>query len=308
MADLILVADDDPDIARFVEVNLKLDGFEVAVANDGEQALQMALELHPSLILLDVMMPKMNGVEVCRHIRADRRTAQTNVIMLTAKSLGADKIAGLTAGADDYIIKPFDPLELVARVHSTLRRTREMRAQSPLTGLPGNVTIEAEVKHRLNGDQQFAICYADLDNFKAFNDHYGFMRGDKIIVFTADTIVRVASEVDENSFVGHIGGDDFLILTVASAVEKLCSKIIEQFDSGVASFYDTVDAERGYIEVENRQKVANRFAMLSISIGVAIANPATVDDHRRIAETATEMKTFAKTQEGSVYAIDRRRQ
>jgi diguanylate cyclase (GGDEF)-like protein len=307
MADLILIADDDPDIARFVEVNLKLDGFEVAVAADGEQALQMAIELHPSLILLDVMMPKMDGVEVCRQIRADRRTAQTNVILLTAKSLGADKIAGLTAGADDYIIKPFDPLELVARVHSTLRRTREMRAQSPLTGLPGNVSIQSEVAQRLSGGVHFALCYADLDNFKAFNDHYGFMRGDKVIVFTADLITRTATTLDEGSFVGHIGGDDFLILTDPGNVDALCTKIIEQFDAGVAALYDPADAERGFIEVENRQQVLKPFPLLSISIGVAIADPGAVDDHRQLAETATEMKTFAKTQEGSVYAIDRRR-
>jgi diguanylate cyclase (GGDEF)-like protein len=307
MADLILIADDDPDIARFVEVNLKLDGFDVAVASDGEQALQMALELQPSLILLDVMMPKMDGVEVCRHIRADRRTAQTNVIMLTAKSLGADKIAGLTAGADDYIIKPFDPLELVARVHSTLRRTREMRAQSPLTGLPGNVTIESEVRRRLSSNESFAICYADLDNFKAFNDHYGFMRGDKVIVFTADIISRVVADIGPNAFIGHVGGDDFILLTDPAQVEALCERIIQLFDAGVTSFYDRADAERGYIEVENRQKVLNRFPLLSISIGVALADPKAVDDHRRVAETATEMKSFAKTQEGSVYAIDRRR-
>jgi len=104
MPDRILIADDDPDIARFVEVNLKLDGFDVDVAMDGEQALQLALDRQPALVLLDVMMPKLDGVEVCRRIRADRRTAHMNVIMLTAKSLGADKIAGLTAGADDYII------------------------------------------------------------------------------------------------------------------------------------------------------------------------------------------------------------
>ncbi len=308
MSDLILIADDDPDIARFVEVNLQLDGFEVMVANDGEEALRMALENQPALVLLDVMMPKMDGVEVCRHIRADRRTAGMNVIMLTAKSLGADKIAGLTAGADDYIIKPFDPLELVARVRSTLRRTREMRAQSPLTGLPGNVSIEAEVTRRVGEHAPIALCYADLDNFKAFNDHYGFLRGDQILVFTANVVSQAATELDPDAFVGHIGGDDFLIITTPGAVEPLCQKIIERFDAGVPSFYDPEDASRGYIEVENRQKVLHRFPLLSISIGVAVADPqAGLDDHRRLAETATEMKAFAKTQEGSVYAIDRRR-
>jgi len=305
MTDRILIADDDPDIARFVEVNLKLDGFDVDVATDGEQALKLALDRQPALVLLDVMMPKLDGVEVCRRIRADRRTAHMNVIMLTAKSLGADKIAGLTAGADDYIIKPFDPLELVARVKSTLRRTREMRAQSPLTGLPGNVSIEAEAARRIADNRAIALCYADLDNFKAFNDFYGFLRGDQVIVFTAQT-VSAAAESDEEAFVGHVGGDDFVVITDPSGAEDLCRAIIERFDSGVASLYDPADVERGYIEVENRQKVLVRYPLLSISIGVAIARPGTLDDPRRLSEVATEMKAYAKRQDGSVFAVDRR--
>lgn len=141
MSETILVADDDDAICQLVEVNLKLEGFDVVTASDGEEALRLVYERMPSLVLLDVMMPKLDGFEVCERIRADGRTRQINIIMLTAKSLSADKIVGLTAGADDYVLKPFDPMELVARVRSNLRRSREMGAISPLTGLPGNVAI-----------------------------------------------------------------------------------------------------------------------------------------------------------------------
>src|SRR5919106_3778308 len=147
--DIVLVADDDEDIVRFVEVNLRLEGFEVITASDGEQALEMATESLPDLILLDVMMPRLDGFEVCQRLRHDGRTKHISVIMLTAKSLSADKVVGLTAGADDYIIKPFDPIELVARVRSRLRRNAEMRAVSPLTGLPGNHRIEEELADRV---------------------------------------------------------------------------------------------------------------------------------------------------------------
>src|SRR6266545_1340055 len=126
---MVLIADDDRDIVRFVEVNLRLEGFQVVTAHDGEDALGKAFDLQPNLILLDVMMPRMDGYEVCTRLRADGRTAHIPVL-------------GLTAGADDYIIKPFDPMELVARVKTTLRRASEMRALSPLTGLPGNHRIE----------------------------------------------------------------------------------------------------------------------------------------------------------------------
>ena len=147
--ELVLVADDDEDIVRFVEVNLRLEGYEVHTVSDGAQALEAALELTPDLILLDVMMPKLDGFEVCQRLRSDSRTKHISVIMLTAKSLSADKVVGLTAGADDYMIKPFDPIELIARVKSALRRSREMRGVNPLTRLPGNIQVQEQVSKRV---------------------------------------------------------------------------------------------------------------------------------------------------------------
>ncbi|MDQ1710090.1 MAG: hypothetical protein QOG49_1475, partial [Frankiaceae bacterium] len=181
----ILVVDDDPDIARFIEINLRLEGYEVGTAFDGADALTQIGDLQPDLVLLDVMMPRVDGVEVCRRLRADPSTAHLPVIMLTAKSLSADKVVGLTAGADDYLIKPFDTLELVARVRSTMRRNAEMRAASPLTNLPGNTRITEEIAARMSAGAAFAVCYFDLDNFKAFNDAYGFLRGDDAILSLA---------------------------------------------------------------------------------------------------------------------------
>ena len=141
-----------------------------AVELDREAALHAAYDLSPDLILLDVMMPKVDGFEVCQRLRADNRTKHMSVIMLTAKSLSADKVVGLTAGADDYMIKPFDPIELVARVKSALRRSQEMRGLNPLTRLPGNVEVQSQVSRRVAKAEPFAILYIDLDNFKAFND------------------------------------------------------------------------------------------------------------------------------------------
>ena len=191
---MVLIADDDRDIVRFVEVNLRLEGFEVITAHDGQDALDKALDLQPNLILLDVMMPRMDGYEVCTKLRADGRSAHIPVIMLTAKSLSADKVLGLTAGADDYIIKPFDPMELVARVKTTLRRASEMRSLSPLTGLPGNLRIEQEIAHRMERGKAVAVAYADLDNFKSYNDRYGFLRGDEVISLFAQVLRQAAQD------------------------------------------------------------------------------------------------------------------
>jgi diguanylate cyclase (GGDEF)-like protein len=304
-ADVILVADDDPDILRFVELNLRLEGYEVLTAANGEEALVVANERVPSLVILDVMMPKVDGYEVCQQLRNDSRTSGVCIIMLTAKSMSADKVLGLTAGADDYISKPFDPMELVARVKTTLRRTREMRAVSPLTGLPGNVQIETDMQRRVGAGEIFAVLWLDLDNFKAFNDRYGFIRGDKAINYLAN-VLREA--VVDDQFIGHIGGDDFVVLTSAEDVEQLCQSIVARFDKDVKDLYDPEDAERGTVVVTDRLGRELEYPLLSVSIGAATNEHRPVEDYRELVEIATEMKSFSKKRPGSVYAIDRRGQ
>ena len=205
MAETILVVDDDPDIARFVEVNLRSAGYDVAVAADGEEALEKAGELRPDLVLLDVMMPRIDGFEVAQRLRKNPQTANTSIIMLTAKALSADKVTGLQSGADDYIIKPFDPIELLARVKGTLRRAKEMRNLSPLTGLPGNIRIQEEIERQVRDGNDFAVLYCDLDNFKAYNDQRGFVRGDRLIQATARIIQdAVVERAGADGFVGHV--------------------------------------------------------------------------------------------------------
>ena len=303
----VLVVDDDTDIARFIEINLRLEGFDVRVAHDGEAAQASIEEEIPDLVLLDVMMPKVDGVELCRRLRANPATANLPVIMLTAKSLSADKVVGLTAGADDYIIKPFDTLELVARVRSTLKRNADMRAVSPLTGLPGNHRIEQEIAGRVAEAVAFAVCYFDLDNFKAFNDAYGFLRGDDVITLLATALRRAAGEVGEpQPFIGHVGGDDFVMVCLPEQAEFIARRVIEVFDGSAPRLHDAGDAERGYLEVTDRQKKVRRFPLVSVSIGVAQSGNRTFLDHREAVAVATEMKKVAKATAGSSLAVDRR--
>ena len=307
MDETVLIADDDRDIVRFVEVNLRLEGYEVCTAHDGQDALRKALELQPNLILLDVMMPRMDGYQVCTRLRADGRTAHIPVIMLTAKSLSADKVLGLTAGADDYIIKPFDPMELVARVKTTLRRASEMRSLSPLTGLPGNTRIEQEIQHRMERGTPVAVAYADLDNFKSYNDRYGFLRGDELISLLAQVLRRAAqAEAGPEGFVGHIGGDDFVAIVPPEAAERFARRVIAAFDERVPSLYDPEDAAAGAIEVEDRQGQLRRFPLTTVSLGIASSAQRAFGDHRELVATATELKAVAKRDRGSSYALDRR--
>lgn len=305
---VVLMADDDRDIISFVSINLQNEGFDVVTADDGEQALEVAFDLRPDLVLLDVMMPKLDGFEVCRRLRQDVRTRHLPVIMLTARTHSADKVVGLTAGADDYIIKPFDPLELMARVKSTLRRTQEMRAISPLTHLPGNVQIQEEIARRIKDEKPFGLMYIDLDDFKAFNDHYGFMRGDEAIKLLSECALTSLRRHDgTETFLGHVGGDDFLGITAPAAAELAAKDVITCWDEGIVTLCDPEDVARGYLEILDRREQVRRFPIPTVSIGIVTNTQRPISSHWEASEIAAEMKHVAKRIPGSSFAVDRRR-
>ena len=307
MAAKILVADNDPSVLDCIEASLRLDGFEVAVAHDGREALERAFVLEPDLVLLDLLMPEHDGFEVLRRLRADVRTITTPVIILTCKADVADKVVGLSAGADDYVVKPFDPAELGARVRTTLRRSRQLRAVSPLTGLPGNAVITEQLAARMETGRPAAVIYADLNHFKSYNDHYGFQRGDRVIELIAD-ILRRATSPWADAFLGHIGGDDFLVLTDPDPVAMICEQVIRDFDAAIAGHYDAEDRERGYLEQRDRRGVLQRYPLVSIALGVASTARRDYPHPRMLVEVATEMKAYLKQRaDGSAYAMDGRR-
>jgi diguanylate cyclase (GGDEF)-like protein len=307
MPETILVVDDDPDIARFVEVNLRSAGYDVAVAGDGEEAIDKAMDLRPDLVLLDVMMPRIDGFEVAQRLRKNPQTANTSIIMLTAKALSADKVTGLQSGADDYIIKPFDPIELLARVKGTLRRAKEMRNLSPLTGLPGNIRIQEEIERQVREGREFAVLYSDLDNFKAYNDQKGFVRGDRLIQATARLIQDAVVEFSgAEGFVGHVGGDDFVAVVQPEVSEEVAKRIAERFDEARADFYEPEDLERGFVRVEDRKGVLQDIPLVAVSIGIASTSKRRFAHYGEAVAVATEMKSFAKRDTGSSYAVDRR--
>jgi diguanylate cyclase (GGDEF)-like protein len=307
MAEQILVVDDDPDIARFVEVNLRSAGYDVAVAGDGEEALEKAGDMRPDLVLLDVMMPRIDGFEVAQRLRKNPQTANTSIIMLTAKALSADKVTGLQAGADDYIIKPFDPIELLARVKGTLRRAKEMRNLSPLTGLPGNIRIQEEIERQVREGRPFAVLYCDLDHFKTYNDQMGFVRGDRLIQATAKIIQdAVVTNDGTEGFVGHVGGDDFVAIVEPESAERVARSICERFDAVRTEFYEPDDLQRGFVRMEDRKGVLQDIPLVGVSVGIASSSRRAFAHYGEAVAVATEMKQFAKREPGSTYAIDQR--
>ena len=181
------------------------------------------------------------------------------------------------------------------------------RKVSPLTGLPGNMQIQVELKKRILRKEEFAILYFDLDNFKEYNDTYGFLNGDEIIKFTGKTILKVINQHElEDAFVGHIGGDDFVAIISNVDYEKICKDIIVDFDTNIKTFFNEEDIQRGYLEVANRKGIIEQFPITAISIGVVRVHPNQYENPLEISEVGAQVKHLAKTQVGSAYAIDRR--
>jgi len=303
----VLIADDDPSIRQLLEATLRNDGYDVISASNGHELVRLAQERAPGLILVDLVMPQMDGYEAIRQMRNDTRTAHIPMLILTARSHTGDVVIGFETGADDYIAKPFDIAELLARVKSHLRRAAQRPVLNPLTGAPGGVLFSQELRHRLAQGAPLALLYADLDNFKAFNDAYGFSRGDRAILLVAGIIQTVlSSHGNPDDFVGHIGGDDFAVLTTPDHVDMLCRNLIAMFDREVLQLYHADDRRRGYLTAADRHGILRRFGLMSISIGVVTTERRTFSDEEEITRIAAEMKQFAKAQPGSSYAVDQR--
>lgn len=303
----ILVADDEPHIRRILQFLLEQDGYEVGLAEDGEAAWQAVASFRPDLVLLDVMMPRRDGFSVLEIIRAGFETARLPVIMLTAKSDSVDKVTGLKGGANDYIVKPFNHEELLLRVTNLLEATRREREANPLTGLPGNLAIEREVQSRLTAGTDFALMYIDIDRFKSFNDHYGYSRGDRAISFLAGVLVACAHKYGVGGdFIGHVGGDDFVLATGTTVCDALSRRIIEEFDAGVPALHDAEDAQRGWLEVENRAGARERFPLISLTVALIPGVQGRFTHPAELSDTLAELKRYGKATPRSVVVRERR--
>ncbi|MDE2480677.1 MAG: response regulator [bacterium] len=306
----VLVVDDDRNLRKIIATNLELAGFTVASAADGREAFNVLERFHPDIVLLDLMMPYMDGYEVAQRIRRHPNPSVANVpiIILTAKSETEDKLRGFEAGADDYITKPFGPQELLARVRAKIRRVESDTSVSPLTRLPGNLAIEGELRRRLDAHEAFAVLYLDLDNFKAFNDVYGFTHGDEAIQLVARSAVDVMRRRGtESDFVGHIGGDDFIVVTQPDRAEEIAQEIVSEFDRDIRNLYSAKDLRTGYIETRDRRGALNRFPIMSLSIAIVMNDRGQMTTYAQIGETAAELKRYAKSIAGSVFVKDKRR-
>jgi diguanylate cyclase (GGDEF)-like protein len=305
---LVLVVDDDAVLRVIITTNLELAGFRVISAADGPTALALLDDYVPDVVVLDVMMPMMDGYATLAKIRRHATASHVPVIVVTtSRNDSNDPVKSLEAGADDFIAKPFTPQEMLARVRAKVRRANVDSSLQPLTRLPGNIAIEHEVRSRFETRKPWAVIYADIDNFKAYNDAYGFARGDDAIRLVATTMSDTIKQIgDEADFLGHIGGDDFIIVTVPARAEALAKAICENFDRDIPRLYDAVDRNRGWIASRDRRGAAMRFPIMSLSLAI-VTDANRVTSYQNIGEVAAELKSYAKKQSGSYVAMDKRR-
>ncbi|HEV3406163.1 MAG TPA: response regulator [Candidatus Dormibacteraeota bacterium] len=306
--DIALVVDDDDQVLRLVKRVLERAGFECVTVSDGHSAHDAAVEWRPDIILLDLMIGEVTGDDIMAQLRDDFRTRLIPVVVLTARDSLKDKVEHLLSGADDYVTKPFIPEELVARLRAVITRSTTTRGLSPLTGMSGNSDILREISHRLAESERFAVLYPDIDAFKSYNDHYGFLRGDDVIKTLATIILEVLEERHSNHhFAGHVGGDDFVILTEPTLAESIAEDITRRFDAAIPALYDPPDRDQGWIESEERSGNILRTPLVSVSIGIVIAEPGSYASPAAVAARASEVKGVAKRMPGSKWVLDRRR-
>lgn len=303
----ILVVEDEPFIRQILRVQLQSAGYIVATAENGVKGLDEVKKCRPDLVLLDLMMPDMDGSEVCKRLKGCYETSNIPVIILTAKSDLGEKVRTLECGANDYLTKPYELDELLARVRNLLRWSRTQREANPLTGLPGNVSIEHEANRRIFRKDIFAFMYIDLDNFKPFNDTYGYRRGDDVIKLAADIIADAVGDMgNSGDFIGHIGGDDFVVMTTPDRSEAIADEIVRQFDAKSKDLYDPADRERGYIEVTNRKGAKESFNLVGVTIAIITNLRHDITHFARLNDLVSELKRYGKSVKGSIVVTERR--
>lgn len=310
MAQDIYIIDDDDELRKTIvklfrkDANNRLRLKQVTTSN-----IDDALKNIPSLIIINEDGTKENIIEICKKIRQNEDNSITPIIVISSNKTKEHKIEVLKECVEHYIKTPIDEEYLYYTIKNIIRLLYINRRVSPLTGLPGNVQIQAEMKKRLLNKEEFVMLYFDLNNFKSYNDVYGFLKGDEVIKFTAKTIITNMEKyaASGKAFVGHVGGDDFIgIVSMEDDYELICQNIIAEFDKGITKFFNEEDIEKGYLEVPNRKCIIEEFPLTSLAIGVVVAHKNRFSNVLEIGEIGAQVKHLAKTTVGSAYAIDRR--
>jgi PleD family two-component response regulator len=296
----LLVVEDDIDIGNMLKIYFSGMDFDVDVAVRGSDALEKTRQVLPHLIVLDIMLPDIDGYEVCRNLRTNMRTSHIPVIFLTQKDERSDKLQGLELGADDYITKPFDIEELKLRVQGAIRRAERESLTDPRSGRPAGRLIEEQLR-RIIREKNWALIDARVNYFEAFKDVYGFVAGDDVLRFTSMLIGEVVDELGTTAdFIGHAGGDNFIIVTTAGNSAAIRDRIRERFDQEVQTHYNFMDRQQGFVQAPTADGSTAQVPFMTISMGMVSPNEHSFADIREITELAAEARRLDSPSTGKV--------
>jgi PleD family two-component response regulator len=286
----LLVVEDDIDIGNMLKIYFSGMDFDVDVAVRGSDALEKTKQVLPHLIVLDIMLPDIDGYEVCRSLRTNMRTSHIPVIFLTQKDERSDKLQGLELGADDYITKPFDIEELKLRVQGAIKRAERESLTDPRSGLPAGRLIEEQLR-RIIREKDWALIDARINDFEPFKDVYGFVAGDDVLRFTAMMVGEVVDEVGTTTdFIGHAGGDNFIIVTKSENASQIRDRIKERFNEEVLTHYNFMDRQQGFVQAPASDGTTTKVPFMTMSVGVVSPDEHSFADIREITELAAEAR------------------
>ena len=286
----LLVVEDDVDIGNMLKIYFSGMEFDVDVAVRGSDALEKTKQSLPHLIVLDIMLPDIDGYEVCRNLRTNMRTSHIPVIFLTQKDERSDKLQGLELGADDYITKPFDIEELKLRVQGAIRRSERESLTDPRSGRPAGRLIEEQLR-RIIREKSWALLDTGISHFEPFKDVYGFVAGDDVLRFTSLILGEVVDELGNPSdFIGHAGGDNYIILTTEEKAEGIKSRLKERFNQEVQTHYNFMDRQQGFVQTPASDGTTVKVPFMTMAIGVVSPSQHSFADIREITELSAEAR------------------
>ncbi len=300
----ILLVEDDATLRMVIERALGRD--RLVEASDGLGGLDAVHRIRPQLMVVDIDLPDLAGSTFVAETRKTSIGACIPILMLAPAGEDRRLLECFQAGADDFIVRPLSVAELRTRA-SMLHLARWIaREAHPLTRLPAEPVVRARIAARLQNSESFAIAYVDIPNFKAFNESRGFDAGDEVLRMLAGTLIELADEDRDGTFVGHTGGDDFVVLLVPEAIDRFGSKLLHVFEERMRRFYTPRELSEGTLEIVNRKAEIEKVPLLSLTIAVATTERPGLDDVRKVAHVATELTRAAKAHPGSRLFIDRR--
>lgn len=280
---------------------------EWQVFDNGKHLLECLFTEPPHVLITCVHSDELSGLDVVRMVKGENVYRQVCALLMLDEKALKNKINWGQVEVDDFILLSMGDEEMRSRIELAIRRSTRTLDANPLTRLPGNTSIMQTIQRYTEVGQDFALGYVDIDNFKSFNDKYGFSRGDEALFMTARVIITTVASIDvKPNFVGHIGGDDFVFILPVECAEEACKKLISSYDAIVPSFYDEEDRRRGAIEAHDRKGRLHAYPLLSISIAVVFNKNSRFTHFAEMSQIAGQVKKLAKTRSGSCYVIDRR--